>query len=362
MVIFGVKINRGKAIMATKKVHTTQQNRPNTNRQSTHSTKPKKHATQQLTDIKTLQLSTAIQSILDAPLSTCLANKTSEQNKTLQVHNNKRNPNAKAIQTIARKNKQPAYKNKAIMSGSTMPTQLALNPLLDNTVETKSTSTTNYGHRQRVREKVFNGGTDGLLDYELLEIFLFNSYKQMDTKALAKQLLHKFGSLAGIFSSSKAELLQIKGIGQTTVTHCLAVGELILRILKSKIKTKPVLDNWQEVLDYLMVKFSHKHVELFSVLFLDPGYHLLADKVMATGTVDKTPVYPREIAKEALALGATSVILVHNHPSSAVKPSEADLSLTKQIVVALSSLHIRVDDHVIVGGNKAFSFSNQGLL
>lgn len=302
-------------------------------------------------------------------------NSTRKLQQNLNVQTHKQNTKSKAAKVAVHSSIAAACNNIKSSQTKTITAKTAKHtlkhqsavqlPLIDKppaAPKNKKATDSFSGHRERVRQKVLSSGASSLLDYELLELFLFSSYRQMDTKKIAKQLLHHFENLANVFSADSNELVKVEGVGEHTVTHILAVKELILRILLTKVKEKPVLDNWEAVMNYLLFKLSHESVEYFSVIFLDPHFNLLEDKIMATGTVDKTPVYPREIAKEALALGATSVILVHNHPSSSVKPSEADLRLTQQIVSALAALHIRVEDHVIVGRNKAFSFSNQGLL
>ncbi len=205
------------------------------------------------------------------------------------------------------------------------------------------------GHRQRLRDRFRNGGSEALPDYELLELVLFRALPRRDTKALAKRLLARFGSFAEVVNAPEPRLKEVKDVGDAVVTELKLVRAAALRLMRSQIMGRPALSTWKQVLDYLRAAQSYEHREQFRILFLDKRNQLIADEVQQQGTVDHTPVYVREVVKRALELSATAIVLVHNHPSGDPTPSRADIDMTKQIVAAAAPMGISVHDHIIVG-------------
>ncbi|KAF0102122.1 MAG: DNA repair protein RadC [Rhodospirillaceae bacterium] len=171
-----------------------------------------------------------------------------------------------------------------------------------------------HGHRGRVRERVLKAGVEALADYELLELLLFYSIERIDTKPMAKALLERFGTLGDVFAAEAAQLREFE-IDQRTLVHFKAMREVGRRLAERKVKDMPVLTNWQQLLDYCHAALAHEKTEQFRILFLDRKNVLIADEVQQRGTIDHTPVYPREVVKRALALNAAALILVHNHPT-----------------------------------------------
>jgi DNA repair protein RadC len=205
------------------------------------------------------------------------------------------------------------------------------------------------GHRERLRGRFREAGADALSDYELLELLLFRALPRRDVKPLAKLLLEKFGSFAEVVTAPKARLAEVKGLGDSGVTELKIVQAAASRLLRGQVKKRPALSSWSAVLDYCRTAQAFADRELFRVLFLDKRNQLIADEVQQTGTIDHTPVYPREVVKRALELSATAIILVHNHPSGDPTPSHADIQMTQQIIAVAQPLGISVHDHIIVG-------------
>jgi DNA repair protein RadC len=218
------------------------------------------------------------------------------------------------------------------------------------------------GHRQRLRERFMAGPPDALPDYELLELLLFFSIPKVDVKPLAKQLLAEFGSLGGVLAAPAVRLAAFPPIDQFTVVHLRAVQALLPRVLAEGIRARPLIGGAQALLDYLQVALAHEPVEQFRVLFLDRQNRLIKDEQQQRGTVDHTPVYPRELARRALELGASAVIMVHNHPSGDPTPSRADLDMTRQAAAALAAVGVTLHDHLIIGQGRHTSFVAEGLL
>jgi DNA repair protein RadC len=206
-----------------------------------------------------------------------------------------------------------------------------------------------YGHRERLRGRFREAGAEALSDYELLELLLFRALPRRDVKPLAKLLLEKFGSFAEVITAPEARLAEVKGLGDGGVTELKVVQAAASRLLRGKVKKRPALSSWSAVLDYCRTAQAFADRELFRVLFLDKRNQLIADEVQQTGTIDHTPVYPREVVKRALELSATAIILVHNHPSGDPTPSHADIQMTQQIIAVAQPLGISVHDHIIVG-------------
>ena len=206
-----------------------------------------------------------------------------------------------------------------------------------------------HGHRERLRERFRSVGPDALSDYELLEAVLFRALPRRDLKPLAKRLLATFGSFAEALAAPRERLAEIKGLGDAAVTDLKIIHAAANRLLRGQVKQRPVLSSWSHVLDYCRTAMAFENKEQFRVLFLDKRNALIAHEVQQTGTVDHTPVYPREVVKRALELSATAIVLVHNHPSGDPTPSRADIQMTQAIVEVARALGIAVHDHLIVG-------------
>jgi DNA repair protein RadC len=205
------------------------------------------------------------------------------------------------------------------------------------------------GHRDRLRARFREAGTDALSDYEMLELVLFRALPRRDVKPLAKSLIAKFGSFAEVISAPEKRLREVKGIGDAAVIDLKIVQAAASRLARGQVKGKTVLSSWSAVLDYCRTAMAFEDKEQFRILFLDKRNQLIADEVQQRGTVDHTPVYPREVVKRALELSANAIILVHNHPSGDPTPSRADIQMTQSIVEIAKPLGISVHDHIIVG-------------
>jgi DNA repair protein RadC len=206
-----------------------------------------------------------------------------------------------------------------------------------------------HGHRERLRDRFPQAGPESVSDYELLELVLFRAIPQRDVKPLAKNLIATFGSFPEVISAPPARLAEIKGIGDAAITELKVVQAAASRLTRGAVGKRPVLSSWSSVLDYCRTAQAFAEKEEFRILFLDKRNALIADEVQGSGTVDHTPVYPREVVKRALELSATAIILVHNHPSGDPTPSRADIDMTKAIVDIAKPLGIAVHDHIIVG-------------
>ncbi len=218
------------------------------------------------------------------------------------------------------------------------------------------------GHRARLRARFLKSGPDALADYELLELLLFQAIPRRDVKPLAKTLLHAFGGLPAVMNASIPDLIKIEGISENTAVALKTVTALSHRILKQEIAEKPVLNSWTKLLDYCRATMAHEIREHFRIIFLNKKNELLADEIQQSGTVDHTPAYPREIMKRALELGATALILVHNHPSGDPKPSQADIDMTREIVQAANTFNIIIHDHIIIARKGHTSLKSEGLM
>ncbi len=218
------------------------------------------------------------------------------------------------------------------------------------------------GHRQRLRARLLEKGVSSLAEYELLEVLLFAAKPRGDVKPLAKALLKRFGTLAKAIRAPVHELEEIKGMGEAAIV-ALKISEAVAgELLKDEIISGPVIQSWTALLDYCRLQMGALKREQFRILFLNHKNGLIADEVQQEGTVDHTPVYPREVLRRALELQASAVILVHNHPSGDPTPSKADIEMTQAIRTAALSLNIRLHDHVIIAGSKHYSFKSHGLL
>ncbi len=206
-----------------------------------------------------------------------------------------------------------------------------------------------HGHRDRLRPRFAEVGGDALPDYELLELVLFRSIPRRDVKPIAKDLLRRFGTFAEVLAAPPARLLEVDGLGASVVADLKVVEAAARRVTKGAVAKRPVLSSWTAVIDYCRTAMAFSEKEQFRLLFLDKRNALIADEVQQSGTVDHTPVYPREVVKRALELSATAPILVHNHPSGDPTPSSADIKMTQDIISVAKPLGISIHDHIIVG-------------
>jgi DNA repair protein RadC len=218
------------------------------------------------------------------------------------------------------------------------------------------------GHRERLRGRFREAGAEAISDYELLELVLFRAIPQRDVKPLAKDLIAKFGSFAEAISAAPARLAEIKGIGSAAITELRIVQAAANRLARGQVRKRPVLSSWSSVLDYCRTTMAFAEKEQFRVLFLDKRNQLIVDELQQVGTVDHTPVYPREVVKRALELSATALILVHNHPSGDPTPSHADIEMTQTIIKVAGPLGIAVHDHIVVGKEGHASFRSLRLI
>ncbi len=225
----------------------------------------------------------------------------------------------------------------------------------------KSDKPHHVGHRDRMRERLIAGAGDAFLDYELLE-YVLGFGRRDDTKELAKNLITQFGSLPAVLAAEPEALKGFKGLGETGMATLKFVEACALRMLQKQVLNRPVLSSWRSVEDYLQAAMSHIIHEQFRVLFLNNKNILIADELISEGTVNHAPVYVRDIIKRALELGATALILVHNHPSGDAKPSREDIAMTQEIVEAAKRLTLSVHDHIIVARTGQVSFKSMGLL
>lgn len=229
--------------------------------------------------------------------------------------------------------------------------------------EAKAAARPHYlGHRERLRDRADAGGLAALPDYELLELLLFRAVPRGDVKPLAKQLLVRFGSLGAVLAAGPEALKQVRGVGEAVARDLALVHEAALRSAREQVARRTVISSWSALLAYVKAALAHEPREQVRVLFLDRKNQLIADEVVGRGTVDHAPLYPRELMRRALELSASSLILVHNHPSGDPTPSSADVEITRQIVEAGRTLRISVHDHLVVGRDGIASFKALGLL
>ncbi|MEM8787748.1 MAG: DNA repair protein RadC [Pseudomonadota bacterium] len=217
-------------------------------------------------------------------------------------------------------------------------------------------------HRARLRQRFRQAGAAALADYELLELVLFRPLPRKDVKPLAKSLLAAFGDFNHVVSAPPAQLAQVPGVGPEVITELKIVEAVAHRFAQAKMLHREVLSSWDDLVEYLQIAMAYLETEQFRVLYLDKKNVLIADEPQQRGTVDHVPVYPREVVKRALDLGASALILVHNHPSGDPEPSSADITMTHSVADAADALGIVLHDHVIVGKGRVTSFRSAGLL
>ncbi len=217
-------------------------------------------------------------------------------------------------------------------------------------------------HRKRLRERFMTGGSAAMPDYELLELVLFRSIPRQDVKPLARALMDAFGDFNRVLTAPEERLRQIKGVGDTVVTDLKILEACAQRMARARVMQRHVISGWDALLDYCHTTMAHRETEQFRVFYLDRKNVLIADEEQAKGTVDHVPVYPREVAKRALELNASALILVHNHPSGDPTPSQSDIDMTGRIQDACSALGLTLHDHLIIGKSTELSFRSQGYL
>jgi DNA repair protein RadC len=218
------------------------------------------------------------------------------------------------------------------------------------------------GHRARLRQRLLTAGPDSVADHEMLELVLFLALPRRDTKPIARALLARFGSFANAIAAPLNDLRAVDGMGEAGAAALKTIQAAALRLAKAEVIGMPVLNNWDRLMGYLNAVLARERIEHFRILFLDTRNRLLADEAQGRGTVNHTPVYPREVVKRALELNATAIILVHNHPSGDPTPSPDDISMTQEIRQALRAVSIALHDHVIVGNGAWTSLRREGLL
>ncbi len=219
-----------------------------------------------------------------------------------------------------------------------------------------------HGHRQRLRERLLRKGPDSLADYEVVEFLLFGARARGDMKPLAKDLIARFGSLAGVLAAEPNELKAVPGMGEAGAATFKIVAESARRMAREEVIERPVIASWEKLIGYCRIAIGREKTERFHLLFLDRKNRLIADESQQRGTVDHTPVYPREVVKRALELSASAIILVHNHPSGDTTPSRADIQMTREIVEAAEKLGLRVHDHIVISRSGHSSFKAMGLI
>ncbi|WP_299619022.1 DNA repair protein RadC [uncultured Tateyamaria sp.] len=217
-------------------------------------------------------------------------------------------------------------------------------------------------HRKRLRTRFVEGGASAMPDYELLELILFRAIPRQDVKPLAHDLMNAFGDFNRVITAPIDRLRSFKGVGDAVITELKIVEAAAQRLARSKVLNKQLISSWDALIDYCHTTMAHRETEQFRVLFLDRKNVLIADEEQAKGTVDHVPVYPREVAKRALELNASALILVHNHPSGDPTPSQIDIDMTAQMEMACAALGLTLHDHLIVGKSRELSFKSEGYL
>jgi DNA repair protein RadC len=217
------------------------------------------------------------------------------------------------------------------------------------------------GHRARLRQRLFDGGEKALLDHELVEYLLALAIPRRDTKAQAKDLIAKFGGIGPLLSAS-ADALKREGLGDTTIGALKIAEATALRLLETRTEGAPILSSWDALGDYLHAAMAHRRTEEVRILFLNAKNMMIANEALWQGSVDEASVHVREVIARAIALGATAIIIVHNHPSGDPSPSQQDIRLTRDLVEAGRHMKVTVHDHVIVGAQGRTSMRAMGLI
>jgi DNA repair protein RadC len=218
------------------------------------------------------------------------------------------------------------------------------------------------GHRARLRKRLMSGGEDALADHEVIEYLLMVARPRIDTKPIARSLIQRFGSLAGVLNADPQALALHPNMGETSAAAMRIVAVAARRLARTVVREQPVLSNWQALLDYLHIDMAHLNVERVRVLYLNTQNMLILDHLVADGTLDESPIYTREVVKKGLDVGAAAMILVHNHPSGSPKPSRADIQVTHKITEAARLMGMSVHDHIVIGREGYTSLKAQGLI
>jgi len=220
------------------------------------------------------------------------------------------------------------------------------------------------GHRQRLRARFLAGGGKDMPDYEFLELLLMIAIPRKDVKPIAKRLIKKFGSLAGVINASIEELQQVDGIKENSATMLKIVKECALRMSWQNLQNEdlPVISNWDSMIDYCRAAMGYLEVEEFRIVFLNNKFKVIGEEIQQRGTVNNVAIHPREVIKSAINHGASAIILAHNHPSGDTVPSKADMDVTKQIAEAAKLVNIQLLDHLIVSKNIVYSFKDHGII
>ena len=221
---------------------------------------------------------------------------------------------------------------------------------------------TNAGHRGRLRQRLLEGGAEALADYEVLEYLLATARPRVDTKQIAKSLIARFGSLAGVLNADPKSLAEHPDMGEISAAALKVVALIARRLARQEAREQPILGSWQALIDYLRIDMAHLTVERVRVLYLNAQNMLIHDEHVGDGSIDEAAIHPREVIRRALDLGATALILVHNHPSGSPEPSRADIQITNKIAEAGRLLGIVVHDHVIIGREGHVSLKAKGLI
>ena len=217
------------------------------------------------------------------------------------------------------------------------------------------------GHRSRLRTRLLDAGPGGFHDYELIEYLLTLTIPRVDTKPLAKRLIDDFGGIGPLLGAS-SETLKREGLSDATVAALKIAEATALRMLEARVEGQPILSSWDALGDYLHATMAHRRTEEVRILFLNAKNMLLANEALWQGSVDDASVHVREVIARAIALGATALIIVHNHPSGDPTPSTQDIRLTCDLVEAGRHMKVMVHDHVIVGSQGRISMRAQGLI
>lgn len=219
-----------------------------------------------------------------------------------------------------------------------------------------------WGHRERLRTRFLEGGHAPMPEYELLELLLFNAIGKIDVKPLAKRLLATFGDLNGVIAASEHRIMQVEGADRWVYLQLRLVDAFAQRMAQAKVLRREVLSSWDALIAYCRTCMAHRETEQFRVLFLDRKNTMIADEALGSGTVGHVPVYPREVAKRALELNASAIIMVHNHPSGDPTPSSDDIKMTGRVMMACEAIDVTVHDHVVIGKEAEVSFRTEGLM
>ncbi len=219
-----------------------------------------------------------------------------------------------------------------------------------------------WGHRERLRTRFLEGGHQPMPEYEMLELLLFNAIAKSDVKPLAKRLLATFGDLNGVIAASEHRVLQVEGADRWVWLQLRLVDAFAQRMAQAKVLQREIVSSWDALITYCRTCMAHRETEQFRVLFLDRKNTVIADEALSTGTIGHVPVYPREVAKRALELNASAVILVHNHPSGDPTPSHEDVAMTERVMAACAAIDVSVHDHIVIGKDSEVSFRGAGLM